>query len=459
MRLASFLILLSIFIMIVIFFTACRKSGEKANITSENVPVWINGYPLYEIYVRSFSEEGTFKALEKRLPDLKEYGVENIWLMPIHPIGQKGKKGSLGCPYSVKDYFAVNPEYGTEEDFRELVDTVHKLGMKIIIDMVANHCANDHLEMESHPDWYAKDSTGAFTREVADWSDITDWNFDNPEVYDYLERAMLYWVEEFDIDGYRCDVAGMIPDEFWKSVIPKLKMVKEEVFMLAEWENPQMYKNGFNSDYDWNLYHRMVLHNEGEISVDSLWQAVEWRSNAFPSSGLPLRFVENHDQERTISVFGKEDFHLYAGFVFTLPGIPLLYNGQESGEMIRLSLFEKEPVKWENSDEFISVFYKEILNFRNQEKILREGDVERIFVSDNDKVLSFVRGIKKEKAVVVINFSDEPVSAKLPPDLIAKQMLWSEVYSYPASNDGKTEYDMQGSFTVRALGLRVFKTK
>lgn len=459
MRFFSILISILIVLIISVVITTCKKTDFQADKSVGNIPEWIDGYPLYEIYVRAFSEEGTFKALEKRLPELKKYGIKNIWLMPIHPIGQKGKKGTLGCPYSVRDYFAVNSEYGTEDDFKSLVESAHKLNMKIIIDVVANHCANDHVEMENHPDWYAKDSTGTFTREVADWSDVTDWNFDNPEVNDYLEKMMLFWIKEYDIDGYRCDVAGMIPDEFWKSVIPKLKNTKKEILMLAEWESPKMYNDGFHSDYDWNLYHRMVLHNEGEISVDSLWEAVTWRLEKFPEYAMPLRFVENHDQERTMAVFENDDFRLYASLIFTLPGIPLLYNGQEIGEKQRPSLFEKEPIKWIDTDESVYKFYKDMLRLRNQEKLLRQGEVERIFVSHNDKVLSFMRTLKNQKAVVVMNFSDELVDAKLPPDLIAEQMLWNEVYSYPASNDGKTEYDMQQSFTVDAPGIRIFKTR
>ena len=454
-----FLLLFIFVIILTIVLPGCQNKKHTADKSAGNVPTWINGYPLYEIYVRSFSEEGTFKGLEKRLPELKEYGIKNIWLMPIHPIGQKGKKGSLGCPYSVRDYFDVNSECGTKADFKSLVETVHKLDMKIIIDMVANHCANDYVEMINHPDWFSQDSSGTFTREVADWSDVTDWNFDNPEVNDYLEKAMLYWIEEYDIDGYRCDVAGMVPDDFWKIVIPKLRNAKKDIFMLAEWEDPRMYTDGFNSDYDWNLYHRMVLHNEGDISVDSLWEAVEWRLRSFPSSGLPLRFVENHDQERTMAVFGKDDYYLYAALVLTLPGIPLLYNGQETGEAHKPSLFEKEPILWKNAGESVKAFYKDILRIRDQEKMLREGEVKRIFVSDDERVLSFIRSIDRMNEVIVLNFSDESVSGKLPPDLAAESMLWDEVYSYPVSGDEKTEYDMQQIFTVAAKGFRIFKSK
>lgn len=186
-------------------------------------PDWINGKPLYEIYVRSFTPEGTLNGVQRRLPELKELGISNIWLMPIHPMGELGRKGSAGCPYSVKDYLAIGDEYGTMDDLNNLVEAAHELDMKVMMDMVLNHSANDHIEMENHPDWHMRDSLGNYTREVADWSDITDWNYEIPEVHSYLEDVLVHYVDKIKIDGFRCDVAGMVPHEFWKALFRNSK--------------------------------------------------------------------------------------------------------------------------------------------------------------------------------------------------------------------------------------------
>jgi len=403
-------------------------SGFISGSAQENtVPAWAEGYPFYEVYIRDISPEGTFIAFEARLPQLKADGIANLWLMPIHPIGEKGRKGSLGCPYSARDYFQVNPEYGTEADFKSLVIAVHSLGMRIIIDMVANHCANDYVEMENHPDWFAQDSAGNFTREAADWSDVTDWNFDNPGAVDYLERAMVYWVKEFAIDGYRCDVAGMVPDSFWQRVIPQLKAVKPDIFMLAEWESPQIHLDGFNATYDWNLYHRMILQHEKDLPVDTLWQAIEWREIDYPQEAVSLKFVENHDQERAYSVFG-EDFRVEAALIFTLPGIPLIYNGQEYGAVEKPSLFEKETIT-NNDSTNIHSYYKQLLAFRNnaQAEVFRTGNIERIDIYGSDNVLAFTRNLQNKTALVILNLSAESRPIKLADNFYHKTQSWKYV--------------------------------
>jgi glycosidase len=408
------------------FAVTSAQGQSTANINP--IPEWANGYPLYEVFVRDITPEGTFKALERLLPELRSYGIKNIWLMPIHPIGEKGRKGSLGCPYSVRDYFEVNPEYGTREDFKDLVKSIHNLGMRIIIDFVANHCANDHIAMREHPEMFTRDSLGNFTREVADWSDVTDWDFDNPETVEYLERALLYWVKEFDIDGYRCDVAGMVPDSFWLRVIPKMKAIKPEIFMLAEWETPEMHLDSFNATYDWNLYHRMVLHHEGEISADSLWEAIEWREKEYPPDAVSLRFIENHDQERAMSIFGEE-YRLYASLVFTLPGIPLIYNGQEFGALEKPSLFEKETINREMNNPELYYGYKSLLELRNNPELiqLREGDLNRVGLTGASEVLAYRRAYQGKIALILINFSNEVRNIKLPLDFYFKTRQWDYV--------------------------------
>ncbi len=379
---------------------------------------WFHGRPLYEVYTRAYSFPGTFDALRKDLPELKRRGITNLWLMPIHPIGEQGRKGKAGCPYSVQDYFAVSAEYGGMHHFENLVYDAHSLGMHVIIDMVLNHAANDHVEMERHPDWFAQDSTGAFTREVSDWSDVTDWNYDDPEVQQYLARMLQYWVQEIDVDGFRCDVADMVPRSFWQEVIPKLKEIKPGVFLLAESQDPERVVDGFHAIYDWELYHRMKEHHAGGIDTDSLWGVVDWFELHYPVGALPLRFIENHDEPRSAEVFGWPGAKPYAALIFTLPGIPLVYNGQEVGATHRPSLFEQVRINWDREGaEDVQTYYNELLKLRQTSEVLRKGDLARLDTKDDADVLVFERVYDDRKVVVAINFSDQPYSTVLGPDL------------------------------------------
>lgn len=216
-------------LLITTLLIACNSpSSEK--FTSKPVEKWFYGKPLYEIYTRSCTEDGTLNGLTERLPEIKALGVDNIWLMPIQSIGELGRKGTSGSPYSIRDYYSINDEYGNMDDFRNLVRQAHNLDMHVILDVVFNHSANDQVEMKEHPNWFAHDSLGNFTRQVADWSDVTDWNFREPEVQRYLVRVLQYYVRDVGVDGFRCDVAGLVPAEFWNYATGAVKSLKPDVF-------------------------------------------------------------------------------------------------------------------------------------------------------------------------------------------------------------------------------------
>ena len=216
-------------------------------------PEWSYNKVIYEVNLRQYSAEGTFKAFEKDLPRLKELGVGIIWLMPINPIGVLKRKGTLGSPYSLKDYFGINPEFGNAEDFRSLVKKTHEIGMYLIIDWVANHCAWDNKLLEEHPDWFTKNSEGKYIPPVEDWQDVVDFNYDNKDLWEYMTEALKFWVREYDIDGFRCDVAGMMPTEFWNQARVELDAIKP-VFMLAEWETSELHEKAFDMTYSWSDY-------------------------------------------------------------------------------------------------------------------------------------------------------------------------------------------------------------
>ncbi|MEO1361559.1 MAG: alpha-amylase family glycosyl hydrolase, partial [Pseudomonadota bacterium] len=214
-------------------------------------PSWAQDAVIYQINTRQFTPEGTFNAAQAHLPRLKELGVDILWLMPIHPIGEVNRKGALGSPYSIKDFFGVNPEFGSEDDFRAFVAAAHDQGFKVILDWVANHTAWDNPLVAEHPEWYETDWKGDFhPTPWTDWADIIDLNYDNPELRAYKTRALKYWVEEFDIDGYRCDVAGFVPLDFWETARSELEEIKP-VFMLAEWQQRDLHRTAFNASYGW----------------------------------------------------------------------------------------------------------------------------------------------------------------------------------------------------------------
>ena len=400
-----------------LFLTSCVSTKMEENKVAER---WHYGRPLYEVYVRAFSYDGTLDRVTEKLDELKELGIKTLWLMPVHPHGELGRKGSMGSPYSTYDYFAIGEEYGTKEDFRELIEAAHARDMKVILDIALNHSANDHIEMENHPEWYAQDSTGAFIREVADWSDITDWDFNNPETHEYLTSILTYWVREFDLDGYRCDVAGMVPGEFWFNAIQKVREIKPDVFMLAEWEDEWVLEKGFDAGYDWTLFHRMRDHRKGTIELDSLWSVIDARDTRYPDHALPMRFVENHDEHRSADEFGWPGVKPYAALIFTIRGIPLLYNGQEIGATHKPTLFESEPIHWEQEQRGVNPYYKELLGYRNSYEALRAGDITRI-ESGNDSVLMFTRSFGKETILVAINFSNEAVEVAIPEEILKKR--------------------------------------
>lgn len=410
MRIVKSALVASLLLVTMLGCQSTPKNGTEDDVTAR----WYYGQPLYEAYVRSFTPEGTFAAFETNLNRLDQLGVDNLWLMPIHPLGKVGRKGSLGSPYSVYDYFETNPEFGSKEDFKALVESVHAQGKHIILDMVMNHSANDHIEMAAHPEWFMRDEEGNFTREVEDWSDITDWDFDNPETVEYLTGVLEYWVREYDVDGYRCDVAGMVPREFWEHVIPRLKAIKPDVYMLAEWEEPWVLEAGFNSAYDWTLYHRMKNLAEGKIDVDSLWTVIEATQANYGEGKLPLRFVENHDEPRSAKVFGYPNITPYVELIFTLPGIPLVYNGQEVGAKTKPSLFEREPINWESTAAGGYMhLYHNMVKLRKENVALRTGDLARVSC-ENDGVLIFLRRAGEYNTFVAINFTDEVVNATFP---------------------------------------------
>lgn len=370
----------------------------------------INEAIIYEIFPRVFSKEGNFQGIINRLPELSDLGVNTLWLMPLHKIGMKNRKGTLGSPYAVCDYYSVNPDLGTEKDFRKLVTLSHKNNFRLILDWVAMYTAWDHPWIKQHPDWYRKNEEGKIIFPPdTDWYDIAHLNYGNRELHEAMINAMEHWLKKFDIDGFRCDTAGNMygekPTIFWKKAIKQLRKIKPEILMLAEWEDAEFHKDAFDLTYSWKLYHLLKKIRNNEEPASSVHKLLIRQKKEFPKDALRLRIIENHDEQRAANTFGKEVSKIYAALIFTIDGVPLLYNGQEIGETERPSHFETLKINWKNGDERLRDFYKKLIKIRLDNPALIYGDLKKIPTDYDDKIYAFSRTHQNNTVVSIINFS------------------------------------------------------
>lgn len=387
------------------------NSQAPINVEVEH-PEWAKDATLYEVNVRQYSQQGTFTAVEKDLPRLKELGVDILWLMPIHPIGKKNRKGQLGSYYSVVDYKAVNPNFGTLEDFKSLVDRAHSLDMRVMMDWVGNHTAWDAVWAQQHPDWYEQDDNGNFVLPRQDWTDVISLDYSNSEMRAAMLDAMTYWVKEVGIDGYRCDVAGSIPVDFWETARAQLESIKP-IFMLAENEDtPQLLEKAFDMNYSWKLYELMNQLAQGEAKVQDLRNYFAWEQRIYAKAAYRMRFLTNHDENSwhgTIEERLGNTFKTFAVFLYIIPGMPLIYNGQEVGLDKRLAFFEKDPIVWKDNN--LPEFYRKLNGLKANHPALRNGnfggDFRILPTSQQNAVFAFQREKGDNQVVAAFNFSPE----------------------------------------------------
>jgi 1,4-alpha-glucan branching enzyme len=379
-------------------------------------PEWLKNATLYELNIRQFSQEGTFKAIEKELPRLKKMGIDIIWLMPIQPIGLKNRKGSLGSPYAVQDYFGVNPEFGTSEDFRHLVEAIHAEGMYVILDWVANHSSWDNDLVTQHPEWYRKSPSGEFqSLPWRDYDDIIDFDYSKPELRKYMTDALKFWIKEYDIDGYRCDVASFVPLDFWENVREELVEIKP-VFMLAEAEDKELHRKAFDATYNWtlwNILHQIATQNKSAKTLSEAYLAEH--VSIFPKEGIRVNFIDNHDKNSwegtPESNFGPA---LKAARVFSIlmDGMPLVYNGEEAGLDRSLEFFEKDPIEWKSHEN--EKLYTLLFELKHKNQALWNGifggEMIRIVNDRMDEVVSFSREKNGDKVLAFFNLSKKNVN-------------------------------------------------
>jgi cyclomaltodextrinase len=394
-----------------------RDGRDWSRETARAVPEWVRDAVVYEVFPRAFSPEGNLSGVTARLDHVHDLGATVVWLMPIHPIGALKRKGSFGSPYSIRDFRAVNPDYGTGEDLMRLVREAHARGLKVILDVVANHTSWDSVMMET-PELYVRDTQGRVQPPNADWSDVAKLDYANPKTRAYMIDMMSGWLRDYGVDGFRCDVAGLVPTDFWEEARPRLEAVRPDLFLLAEWSTPDLMAKAFDADYAWPFHaalNRILSLGAPASGIRSTWE--EERRN-FPRGSLHLRFSDNHDEKRAIARFGEPAALAAQALVLTMDGIPLVYNGMEigdTGESGGPALTERVPVFWpivERRPEFPK-FYRSMIALRRERPALRRGETIWVTSSAPERVVSFVRRGGGEDVLVTVNLSSQPWAGTL----------------------------------------------
>ena len=383
-------------------------------------PEWSYSAVLYELNVRQFTPEGTFAAARERLPFLRSVGIDAIWLMPIYPIGQQGRKGSLGSYYSIRDYKGINEEFGTAADFREFIAAAHSLGMRVLLDWVANHTARDARWLEEKPyDWYEREADG--TAKVPwDWTDTAKLNYSNHDVWLGQIDAMRYWVEEFNVDGFRCDMAMLVPIEFWQEASNELHCIKSDIFMLAEAEEDNLFDRAFNMSYQWNIHHIMCDIAKGARRVWDMRNAIHSERAKYPREAMRMSFTSNHDEN---SWSGSEQSRFGAALdvmtvmTFLMPStMPLIYTGQEVGYNHSFEFFERDAIPAEAYVENRTTeLYRRLTSLKHKERALAAGERggEMIEIENNAKdcMMTIVREVDGSRVVAIVNLSPYTIHA------------------------------------------------
>ncbi len=380
--------------------------------TARPSPDWLRSAVIYEVFPRAFSASGDLKGVTAQLDRLKDLGVDVVWLMPVHPMGKLKAKGTLGSPYAVRDYEAIDPAYGKPEDLKALVSAAHARGMKVFIDIVANHTAWDSVLIEKHPQWY-KHVNGAIVPPNPDWVDVAQLDYSNPQLREYMSAMLVRWLRDFGIDGFRCDYASGVPTDFWESVRPEWDRVRPGLAFLAEADDPALLRSAFDVDYGWAFYHAVSRTLVGDGPASQIRAVWEREAARYPRGALRLRFSDNHDQLRTTAQAGLSAALAASALMFTLDGVPLLYNGMEVGdttESAAPALFERVPIQWYMAERRppIEAFYKSLASLRRAHPAFTRGEVHWLNNADEQRVVSFERVSGDESLVVVINLSSLP---------------------------------------------------
>lgn len=392
--------------------TQARAAEAGATAAARHSPEWLRDAVVYEVFPRAFSPQGNFKGVTAQLDRLADLGVTVLWLMPIHPMGKLKAKGTLGSPYAVRDYDAIDPAYGTPAEFKQLVAAAHRRKMKVFIDIVANHTAWDSVLIDKHPDWYTHDAAGAIVPPNPDWVDVADLDYGNAALREYMRGMLVRWLRDYGIDGFRCDYASGVPTDFWEAVRPELDRVRPGLAFLAEADDPALLRNAFDIDYAWDFYHVVAEALAGRAPASQIRTTWENAAAKYPRGALRLRFSDNHDQLRTTGQAGLPAALAASALMFTLDGVPLLYNGMEVGdttESAAPALFERTPIQWEMAERRprVEALYRSLAALRRAHPAFTRGTVRWLRNADEQRIVSFERAAGDESLVVVINLSSQ----------------------------------------------------
>ncbi len=417
-----------------LFSIGCNKKADNATpkrdstYTTVNQPEWSRNAVIYEVNLRQYTPSASIKEFGTHLPRLKELGVDILWFMPIHPISEVNRKGELGSYYAVKDYKAFNPEFGTIEEFKEVVDSAHAMGMKVILDWVPNHTGCDNAWVTEHPEWYTKNEKGEMFGPF-DWTDVYELNYDNQEMRNAMIDALKFWLTDINVDGFRCDVAGEVPTDFWDEARPQLDAVKPELFMLAEASKPELQKHAFNMGYNWpmkDLFSEIAatsgqytFKKDGEpmrtfpekyaIAIDSL--LTDQAAN-YPKDSYLMNMITNHDLNSWEGTEFERLGNLQKAFAvlsYTLPGMPLIYTGQETGLNRAFEFFKKdEAPQWEPRNEYFT-FYQKLNELKHTQEALYAGEAGgkmKRYPTQSHSLYAFSREKGDSKVFVVVNLGE-----------------------------------------------------
>jgi glycosidase len=434
-----------------------KEQSAVAAGTSRALPSWAKSASIYEVNIRSYTTAGTFKAFKTHLPRLKKLGVKILWLMPIHPISEERKLGSMGSPYAVADYKAVHPDMGTNADFLSLVKAAHAAGFKVILDWVANHTGWDNAWTQN-PGWHTINSAGVIQPPNQDWLDVADLNYGNADMRAAMIDAMKYWVTTFDIDGFRADHSNGVPTTFWEEASNQLDSIKP-MFMLAESEgSPAELVSAFNGNYSWSLLSQLnSVANNSDPRAYFLTNTLDSLSYNYDNGSFPMTFITNHDQNS----WNGTEFERLGGFVkrfsalyFTVPGMPLIYSGQEIGLNKRLRFFDKDSITWKTSS--MTAFYTKLIALKTKHSALWNGSAGGILVQydgTNDKVLTYSRQRGSSKVVVAINLSSRTAKTTI----ATGSALRGTYYDYTSGKRIKIT-STRMSLSVPANGYVIYST-
>lgn len=423
--LRTFAAIISVFVIYSCNTAKRSLAGNSSSATMDGHPSWIMQGNIYEVNVRQYTPEGTFKSFQQHLQRLKEMGVQTLWFMPINPISKVERKGALGSYYAVADYNAVNPEFGTMEDWKELVNKCHEMGFRVIMDWVPNHSGADNRWLTEHPDFYVKDSNGVPVSQF-DWTDTRKLNYNNPVLVDTMINCMKFWVTESNIDGFRCDYAVGPTQAFWKKCIGELKKQKN-VFMLAEGEESWLHEVGFDATYTWNEFNTMKLIAMGlrpASSLDTVLALGDW---TYPDNAIKMYFTSNHDENSWNKAdYGTMPGSTHAPFAVLTQtiekSVPLIYSGQEEPFLDSISFFYKDTITFRNFGR--AAFYRALLNLRKDNPALAANAGVKKLHSDQDKaVFAYERMGGNRKVLVILNLSAAPQHVMLEGDDIGGDPL------------------------------------